>query len=134
MQGMPIIGLDEEIFGFPVVWIGSDGNWNGCIGLNIKMAMRKTLEQAIQQVQNETACLMVQGLNVSTVDLIEQAPPSLVIPASEEATQSEVLKSASQILEQNRKRLIVFDLVLEPFLKGEPAEVFGVLLREEVSR
>jgi hypothetical protein len=96
--------------------------------------MRKALEQALQQAQNETACRIVQGLKVSTVKQIEQALSSLVIPASEEAVQSEVLKSALQILEQNQKRLLVFDLVLEPFLKGEPAEVFGVLLREEVSR
>jgi hypothetical protein len=77
---------------------------------------------------------MLQGLKVSSEDQLEKAPPSLMIPASEEAAQSEVLKSALQILEQNRIRLLVFDLVLEPFLKGEPAEVFGVLLREEVSR
>lgn len=134
MQGTPIIGLGEEVLGFPVVWVGSDGHWYGCTGLNKRMAMQKALEQALQQAQSETTCLMVQGMKVSLVDPIEQVPPSLVIPAGEAEAHSEVLKSATQILEQNRKRLLVFDLVLEPFLKGEPAEVFGVLLRDEVSR
>jgi hypothetical protein len=100
----------------------------------MRMAMRKALEQVLQHAQNETACFMEQGLVVSSVNQLEQTPPSLVIPAGEEAAHAELLKSASQILEKNSKRLLVFDLVLEPFLKGEPAEVFGVLLREEVTR
>ena len=39
--------------------------------------------------------------------------------------------SAIQILERNHKRLLVFDLAFEPFLKEGLAGVFGVLLREE---
>lgn len=99
----------------------------------MKMALQKALEQTLRHAQNETACLMVQGLKVLSVDQIEQAPLSLEIPVGEEAAHSEVLKSASQILQLNHKRLLLFDLVLEPFLKGEPTEIFGVLLREEVS-
>jgi hypothetical protein len=44
------------------------------------------------------------------------------------------LQSALQVLTQNRKRIMVFDLAVEPFMKEELAGAFGVLLREEESR
>jgi hypothetical protein len=66
--------------------------------------------------------------------LEEKVQRSYVIPAYEEMAQSEVLQSTLQVLKRNHKRLLVCDLALEPFLKGELAGVFGVLLREEGSQ
>ncbi|KAB7707099.1 putative thiazole-containing bacteriocin maturation protein [Bacillus aerolatus] len=135
MQGVPMIGLGEEVAGYPVVWVGTNDSWHGCVGLNITMALRNALQQAIMKAQNEAACLTAaQGLEVSTVLQEETGPLNLVIPAGEETTQSEVLQSAMQVLERNHKRLLVFELEMEPFLKEELAGVFGVLLREEESR
>jgi putative thiazole-containing bacteriocin maturation protein len=134
MQGTPMIGLGEEVSGFPVVWVGTSGHWYGSVGLNITMALRKVLQQALMKAQNQTACLTTQALEVSSVLLEEKMPLSLVIPAYEETAQSEVLQSALQVLKRNHKRLLVFDLALEPFLKEELAGVFGVLLREEESQ
>ena len=73
----------------------------------------------------------MQAQEVSSVLLEEKVPLSLVIPACDEKRQSEILHSAMQILERNHKRLFVFDLAFEPFLKEGLAGVFGVLLREE---
>jgi putative thiazole-containing bacteriocin maturation protein len=134
MQGEPMIGLGEEVSGFPVVWVGTSGHWYGSVGLNITMALRKALQQALMQAQNQTACLTTQALEVSSVFLEKKVQRSLLIPAYEETAQSEVLQSALQILKENRKRLLVCDLALEPFLKEELAGVFGVLLREEESQ
>jgi putative thiazole-containing bacteriocin maturation protein len=133
MQEAPMIGLGEEVSGFPVVWVGTSGCWYGSVGLNITMALRKALQQALMKAQNQTACLTTQALEVSSVLLEKKVQLSLVIPACEETAQSEVLQSALQVLKQNRKRLLVLDLALEPFLKEELAGVFGVLLREEES-
>ena len=68
---------------------------------------------------------------VSSVPLKENALISLVIPACNEKRQSEILHSAKKILERNHKRLLAFDIALEPFLKEGLAGLFGVLLREE---
>ncbi len=134
MQGAPMIGLGEEVRGFPVVWVGTSGRWYGSVGLNITMALRKALQQALMKAQNQATCPTTHALEVSSVLLEEKASLSLVIPACEETTQSEVLQSSLQVLKRNRTRLLLFDLALEPFLKEELAGVFGVLLREEESR
>ncbi|EIJ78348.1 hypothetical protein PB1_12339 [Bacillus methanolicus PB1] len=134
MQGAPIIGLGEEVSGFPVVWVGTREGWYGSAGLNITMALRKALQQALMKAQNQAANLTTQALEAPSVLLEEKVPQNFVIPACEETTQSEVLQSAMQILERNGKRLLVFELELEPFLKEKLAGVFGVLLREEESR
>ncbi len=134
MKGTPVIGLGEEVSGFPVVWVGTNGRWYGSVGLNTTMALRNALQQAIMKVQNEADCLTTQALEVSSVLLENEVPPSLAIPAGEETAQSEVLRSAIQVLERNRKRLLVFEPAVEPFLNEKLAGVFGVLLREEESR
>jgi putative thiazole-containing bacteriocin maturation protein len=134
MQGAPMIGLGEEVSGFPVVWVGTSGRWHGSVGLNITMALRKALQQALMKVQNEAAYQTAQDLEDSSVLLEETVPLNVEIPACEDTPQSEVLQSAMQVLERNRKRLLVFELTLEPFLKDQLPGVFGVLLREEESR
>ncbi|HEY1215711.1 MAG TPA: hypothetical protein VGE93_18925, partial [Bryobacteraceae bacterium] len=131
MKGAPMIGLGEAVSGFPVVWVGSGDRWYGGVGLNVTLALRDALQQALLEAQNQSASLTSQDLEVSSVRLAEQLPLSLEIPSSEATVKSEVLQSALQVLERNRKRLLVFDLAVEPFLKEEMAGVFGVLLREE---
>ncbi|MGD8189329.1 putative thiazole-containing bacteriocin maturation protein [Brevibacillus ginsengisoli] len=134
LQGAPMIGLGAEVFGFPVVWVGTSDYWYGSVGLNVTMALRRSLQQALFKAQNKAELLMPQSLKVSSVRLNHNEPQSLVIPSIEEATQTEVLQTALQILKQNHKRICLLDLALEPFLKEEMAGVFGVLLREEVSQ
>lgn len=131
MHGSPTIGLGEKVSGFPVVWVGTGGRWYGSAGLNITMALRKALEQAIMDAQNQATSFQIQAMEESSIFLNEEKPLRMEIPACEETTQSELLQSAMQVLEQNRMRLFVFDLAIEPFLKEELAGVFGVLLRKE---
>ncbi len=134
MKEAPKIGLGEEVFGFPVMWIGTGRRWYGSAGLNRTIALRKALQQALQKEQNQADCLSTQALEVKSVLLMERIPESLVIPSSEEATQWELLQSAPKILNRNGKKLVVFDLSLEPFLKEGLPRVFGVLLGEEESQ
>ncbi|EZP78428.1 thiazole-containing bacteriocin maturation protein [Parageobacillus genomosp. 1] len=133
MHGPPTIGLGEKVLGFPVVWVGTGGRWYGSAGLNITMALRKALEQALMDAQNQAqaASLRIQALEDSSILLNEEEPLRLEIPACEETAQLELLQSAMQVLKQNGMRLFVFDLAIEPFLKEELAGVFGVLLRKE---
>ncbi|BCU81469.1 putative thiazole-containing bacteriocin maturation protein [Polycladomyces abyssicola] len=138
IQGAPLIGLGEEVFGFPVVWVGTSECWYGSVGLNVTMALRKALQQALQQAlqksQNQVTRYATEALEAYTVLFEGKVPQNLVIPACEETVQSETMQYALQVLKRNRKRLLSLDLALEPFLKEGLAGVFGVLLREEESR
>lgn len=135
MKGEPLIALGEEVYGFPVVWIGMRDGWYGHAGLNVTLALRKALQQALLAAQNQPDCLKPQALAISSVHLDEQAPIRLVeIPACEVESQQGVLQSALQVLNRNSTRLLALDLAVEPFLKEEIAGVFGVVLREEESR
>ncbi|MBM7587434.1 putative thiazole-containing bacteriocin maturation protein [Bacillus pakistanensis] len=134
MQGAPIVGLGEEVSGFPVVWVGTNDRWYGGVDLNRTLALRKALQQALIKEQNEEIYLKTQALEVSSVFLEEKVSLNLEFPSCEETSPSEALQSARQVLDLNHKRLLVFELELEPFLKEELAGVFGVVLREEESR
>jgi hypothetical protein len=129
-----MIGLGEEVSGFPVMWVGTSDRWYGGVGLNVTLALRDALQQALLEAQNQPACLTSKVLEVSSVRLAEQLPLIFEIPSCEVTLKSDVLQSALQVLERNRKRLLVLDLAVEPFLKEEMAGVFGVLLREGESR
>jgi putative thiazole-containing bacteriocin maturation protein len=131
MHGPPTIGLGEKVSGFPVVWVRTSGLWYGSAGLNITMALRKALEQALMNAQNQATSFRIQALGDSSILLNEKEPLILEISACEETTQLEFLQSAMQVLKRNSMRLFVFDLAIEPFLKEELAGVFGVLLRKE---
>ncbi|MDM5452056.1 putative thiazole-containing bacteriocin maturation protein [Peribacillus simplex] len=133
LQGDPIIALGEDVSGFPVVWAGTSDGWSGAVGLNVTIALRNALQKAVMKVQNQTVCLTAPDLVASPV-LKEEMPLNLVIPSCGVTGNSEILKSALQVLEKNKKRIFVFELELEPFLKEELAGVFGVFLREEESR
>ncbi|WP_417899700.1 putative thiazole-containing bacteriocin maturation protein [Bacillus haimaensis] len=130
VQGEPIIALGKEVSGFPVIWVGTNNRWYGSVGLNTTMALQKALQQALMNRKNQAT----QALAYSSLDLIDKVPQSLLIRTSEEITQSEVLQSAMQVLKRNRKRLLLFELALEQFLKKELVGVYGMLLREGESQ
>lgn len=135
MKGEPPIAMGEEVYGFPVMWIGMREGWYGHAGLNETLALRKALQQALLAAQNQPDGLNSQALAFSSVHLEEHVPIRLVeIPACEATSQPEVLQSALQVLDRKSKRLLALDLAVEPFLKEEIAGVFGVVLREEESR
>lgn len=133
MQGATMIGLGEELAGFPVVWVGAAGRWFGSAGLNVTTALRRALQQALAKVQNQGACMAAYALEASSVHLRDKDARSLVIPACAEAAQPEILQNALHVLKRSGKRIMVVDLALEPFLQEELAGVYGVLLREEES-
>jgi putative thiazole-containing bacteriocin maturation protein len=130
MRGAPIIGLGEQVSGFPVVWVGTGDCWYGGIGLNMTLALRRSLQAALLKAQNHSAYRDAHTLEVSSVLLGKEAPLVLAVPASGGTAQPEVLRNALQVLNRNGKRLSVVDLAVEPFLKEGLEGVFGVSLRE----
>ncbi len=126
MRGKPIVGLGEEVFGFPVVWVGTSEGWYAGSGLNTTLALRNALQQALMQAQNQTEA------NSLLAPLIEKSeiPQDLVIQDYQLTAHREVFQSATNTLKQNGKGLYLLNIELEPFKQGELIEVYGVLLRE----
>jgi putative thiazole-containing bacteriocin maturation protein len=94
--------------------------------------------QALTRLQGDPIIALGEGVSGFPVVwaspvLKEEKPLNLVIPSCGVTGDSEILKSAIQVLKKNKKRIFVFELELETFLKEEMAGVFGVLLREEES-
>ena len=52
LNGTPTIDLKEDILGFPVIWVRSNGQWFTSAGLNITLALRNALQQALLNTQN----------------------------------------------------------------------------------
>ncbi len=132
VNGAPIIGLGEEVSGFPVVWIGTNNRWYSGIGLTITKALENALQHAIMKTENRGNFRTSHTSEVS-VFLKESVPLSLDIPSCEEITHSEMLNSAIKVLERNNKQILVCELEVEPFGKMELIELSGVQLRKEES-
>jgi putative thiazole-containing bacteriocin maturation protein len=132
LNGSPAIGLKEDVLGFPVVWVRSNGCWYTGAGLNTTLALRNTLQQAILDAQNQKNS--VERLALESMIYLEKKETKLEIPSCEEMTPLELLQSSIQVLNRNRKRLFVYDLSLEPFLKQGVAGVYGVQVREGDSK
>lgn len=131
MRDAPVIGLGHELAGFPVVWVGTNGYWYGGVGVNLTLALRGALQQALMKTQNDAADIQNQILERSSVKLEDALPQNLPIPGFDESEYGMTLESVRKILQLNHKRIEVVDLSIEPFMKKELAGVFGVSLREE---
>ncbi len=130
LHGAPTIGLENEILGFPVIWVRSQGRRYTSTGLNTTLALRSALQQALLDTQNQVNST---DREAESAVFLKEKEGKLEIPSCEEITQLELLQSSIQILNGNSKRLFVYDLAFEPFLKQELAGVFGVQVREEES-
>ncbi|USK72244.1 putative thiazole-containing bacteriocin maturation protein [Peribacillus asahii] len=128
LNGAPTIGLENEMLGFPVIWVQSQGRRYMSIGLNTTLALRSALQQALLDIQNEGKST---DREAESAVFLKGKEGKLEIPSCEETTQLELLQSSIRILNENNKKLFVYDLSFEPFLKQELAGVFGVQIRGE---
>ena len=131
LNGTPTIDLKEDILGFPVISVRSNGQRITSAGLNITLALRNALQQALLNTQNHQINTKLVELEMEPVVFREKKEFKLDIPSCEDLTRLELLQSSIKVLHQNSKRLFVYDLAFEPFLKQELAGVFGVQIREE---
>lgn len=130
LNGAPTIGLENEILGFPVIWVKSRGRRYTSTGLNTTLALRSALQQALLDTQNQ---VYTSDRVAESAVFLKEKEFKLGIPSCEEITQLELLQSSIQVLKQNSKLLFVYDFAFEPFLKQELAGVYGVQVREEES-
>ncbi|MBB6674662.1 bacteriocin maturation protein [Cohnella nanjingensis] len=131
-SGEPLVGLGEEVFGFPVVWIGTNGRWYGSVGLNATLALRRALLRALLDVQNGGLNERDAGLTVPSV--AESAGPSPLLPcaslpADAQEAEREVYRSALERLERAELALLVYKIAPDPSIPKSIAGLFGILLR-----
>ncbi|MBM4764790.1 putative thiazole-containing bacteriocin maturation protein [Bacillus sp. B15-48] len=133
LNGTTTIGLENKILGFPVIWVRTHGNRYTSTGLNKTMALRRALKQALMNTQNNVNSLVREKTESSKkqeTKLQINLQTTLQIPSCNDLTQLELLQSSIKVLNQNSKRLFVYDFSAEPFLKKKLAGVFGVQVRE----
>ena len=128
LNGAPAIGLKEDVLGFPIVWVRSNGSWYTGAGLNTTLALQNTLRQALLDAQNQMNSVVRQ--EGESMIYLEKEETKLEIPSCDDMTQLELLQSSIHVLKRNGKKLVVYDLSMEPFLKQELAGVYGVQVRE----
>ena len=128
LNGAPAIGLKEDVLGFPIVWVRSNGCWYTGTGLNTTLALQNTLQQALLNAQNRINPVVRQ--EKESMIYLEKEEAKLEITSCDDMTQLELLQSSIHVLNRNGKKLVVYDLSIEPFLKQELAGVYGVQVRE----
>ncbi|MFD1705928.1 putative thiazole-containing bacteriocin maturation protein [Siminovitchia sediminis] len=128
LNGIPAIGRQEGIFGFPVAGVRTNGSWYLSTGLNATLALQNALKQALLDSQSDENSII--KLEMESAVFLKNTESKLDVPSSDEWTPFDLLQSSFQILKQNHKRMFVYDLSFEPFLKQEMAGVFGVQVRE----
>jgi len=131
LTGPSLIELKEEFLGFPVIQVRSNGRCYTKAGLDLTHACRNALTEALLDTQNEGQSMVRH--ETEPADFLGKKESKLSIPSSDELTQLELLQSSIQALRENGKRLFVYDLSFEPFLKEGLAGVFGVQVLEEGS-
>lgn len=130
LHGEPKIGLDKDIFGFPVVCVGTKDRWYRGVGLNNTLALREALQQVLMESQNQDTDQPSQAISYSSILLEEKASRDLIIPEWDDKKNTDLLKSAMKILKLNHKQLITIELKMELFNTDELSGVYGVLLQE----
>ncbi|MBC6975807.1 putative thiazole-containing bacteriocin maturation protein [Bacillus sp. Xin] len=131
MYETPQIGIGEEVLGFPVVWTRMHNQWYGGTDLNVTLALRNSLQQALLHAQNQQLPPNSYVLSDSSIFVQDTDTFRVEIQSEEVLPQLETLQSALLNLKENNLYPVVFDLAIEPFLQEGLGSVVGVLIKEE---
>jgi len=132
MGGSPLIGWSEDLSGFPVIWIGTGGSWYVSTGLHPTLALRRALQQALEQQQNRRYPDSDE-LRFANLSAEKTTSRQLIFTALEEVADTTILSQALFNLESNRERLLVCELNIEPFMTEGIVKLYGIRLRGEVT-
>ena len=127
LNGVPSISLQEDLFGFPVVQVHYINRWYAKPGLNLTLALRATLKEALMEAQNETDFTKRQAMGPA---VLLKRDEELEIPSCEKIAPLEIVKTSEMVLKHQKKQLVVYDLTFDPFIKQQMSGVYGVWLQE----
>ncbi|UOQ45518.1 putative thiazole-containing bacteriocin maturation protein [Halobacillus salinarum] len=117
----PELGLSENAYGFPVMWVKTQDVCAHSAGFNWTLALRKALVESLMIIQNGTAKEMksVQFHNKMAID----------IPACFE--DHNLIHSVLSRLEECSVPIDLVKVTVEPFSSDGIIAIYGVLVREE---
>jgi putative thiazole-containing bacteriocin maturation protein len=127
----PELYSGQELFGLPVVWVGSNGKWYGSVGLNMKIALSRALQTALMDSQNKGTSRNPYGVVVSSTVLQKNALHDVQRPSFEEHTLQETFSSAIHTLKKNKMQAQFFTLHVESVFEENTAGIFGITVSEE---
>ncbi|KMN46838.1 putative thiazole-containing bacteriocin maturation protein [Bacillus sp. LK2] len=130
----PKVGMSEELLGFPVVWVGINDRWYGAANINMTLALRNALQQALLHIQNEEVPYRANISPESSIILCSTDSFRVEIQEEQEVPGVQSLQVALQNLAENNFYPFVFDLAIESFLKDNLDGVYGVLIEEGESK
>ena len=126
-----IIAVGEPLLGYPVVWVYSRDNWYGSVDVDFTIALRQSLQKALNQVEGHASdLLLVQCEENNSMNTV--AIPHISYPF----TSAYWIATVRRVLEKNKKNdscFEIYDLYSSSFLGTEAFFVCGVRLREEGS-
>lgn len=128
MEDEPILAVGEPLLGHPVVWVYSRDKWYGSVDVDFTIALRHSLQKALNQVEGLTSELFLvqcEEENSMDTDVIPHVPYPF-LPAYWIAT-------VRRVLEKDNSCFEIYDLHSSSFLGTEAFFVCGVRLREEGS-
>jgi putative thiazole-containing bacteriocin maturation protein len=128
LNGVPAISLQEDLFGFPIVQVHSNHRRYAKPGLNLTLALRNALKEALMETQNETDSKKRQAIGPAVLLKRDNEPE---IPSCEKITPLELVKTSEMVIKQHKKQLVIYDLTFDPFIKEQMSGVYGVWLQEE---
>lgn len=135
-----VIGMGEDVLGFPVVWVGSGGRFVGSVGVTITAGLRRALEHVLMravessQALSDNAITMAWAKQATTWTLGDESSQPLRVAAVRDIAGRQEIQAAIAVLERCGIQMVVYDVAVEPFLRDTLAGVFGVLLRQEESQ
>ncbi|MGP4077364.1 bacteriocin maturation protein [Halobacillus sp. K22] len=131
MNKEPELGIGEDAYGFPVVWIKTRNNqWYGTVGFTRTLALREALRRTLVEAQNNTT---FPGASAVSINAFKKGLVQLVDVPSCESDDPEVLQSVIQRLERHHKDLSFIKVTMDPFKDDGIIDLFGVVVREEES-
>lgn len=132
IKGSPVIAKGEELFGFPVIWVGTGAGWFGGTGFNTTLALRKALEYALMS-ESHGEQPWVPKLEPSSLIRRGKIKQDLEIPDLENSGHTCLLSSVIDVMKKNGRRIERFEVELEPVLNKKWICIYGVFVREEES-
>ncbi|MEK8132613.1 bacteriocin maturation protein [Paenibacillus filicis] len=129
LYGTPVIARCEDLHGFPVIGVGTGGTWFASPGLHLTLALRRALQLALEYASSPASSSSVLRRQSAGL-VLEEERHALTVPAWQQTQLTETVRHALQVLEQHQRSLAVFEINLEPFVPGEPVEVFGLQIKE----
>ncbi|MGP4068406.1 ThiF family adenylyltransferase [Halobacillus sp. B29] len=131
MKKEPELGIGEDAYGFPVVWIKTRNNqWYGTVGFTRTLALRGALRRALLEAQNN---ITFPEAPVVSIKEFKKGLVQLVDVPSCESDDPEVLQSVIERIKRSHKDLSFIKVTMDPFKDDGIIDLFGVVVSEEES-